>query len=215
MSDASHELRSPLATVITLLEVARARPDRADWPSVAATAEVEAGRLGHIVDNLLLLARSDEGHLVRGHEPVDLDELALAEGERLKAQGRVLVDLRGVGAGRVLGDREQLGRVRRNLAANAERHAASTVSFEVARTDGCVEVVVADDGPGIPVEERERVFERFARADQARDRPAGGAGLGLAIVGEVVSVHGGSVVVADSAVGARIVVRLPAEPDGD
>ena len=215
MSDASHELRSPLATVITLLEVARARPDRADWPSVAATAEVEAGRLGHIVDNLLLLARSDEGHLVRGHEPVDLDELALAEGERLKAQGRVLVDLRGVGAGRVLGDREQLGRVRRNLAANAERHAASTVSGEVARTDGCVEVVVADDGPGIPVEERERVFERFARADQARDRPAGGAGLGLAIVGEVVSVHGGSVVVADSAVGARIVVRLPAEPDGD
>ncbi|MGA7418473.1 MAG: ATP-binding protein, partial [Acidimicrobiales bacterium] len=165
---------------------------------------------------LLLLARSDEGQLVRGHDPVDLDELALAEGERLKAQGRVAVDLRGVGAGRVLGDREQLGRVLRNLADNAERHAATTVSFEVARNVGYVEAVVADDGPGIPVGERERVFERFTRADPARDRPGGGAGLALAIVGEVVAGHGGSVVVADSEVGARVVVRLPAEePDGD
>jgi signal transduction histidine kinase len=211
VSDASHELRSPLATVITVLEVARARPESADWPSVAATAEAEAGRLGQIVDNLLLLARSDEGQLVPGHEPVDLDELVLAEAERLRAQDRVTVDLRGVGAGRVLGDREQLGRVLRNLADNAERHATSTVSFEVTSIGDSVEVVVADDGPGIPPEERERVFERFTRADQARDRPTGGAGLGLAIVGEVVAAHGGTVAVADSAVGARVVVRLPAQ----
>jgi signal transduction histidine kinase len=215
VSDASHELRSPLATVITVLEVARARPESADWPSVAATAEAEAGRLGQIVDNLLLLARSDEGQLVPGHEPVDLDELVLAEGERLRAQDRVTVDLRGVGAGRVLGDREQLGRVLRNLADNAERHAAGTVTFEVNNTGDSVEVVVADDGPGIPEGERQRVFERFTRVDQARDRPAGGAGLGLAIVGEVVAAHGGSVVVADSAVGARVVVRLPAEPSDE
>lgn len=215
VSDASHELRSPLATVITVLEVARARPESADWPSVAATAEAEASRLGAIVDNLLLLARSDEGHLVPGRESVDLDELALAEGERLVAQGRVAVDLRGVGAGRVLGDSDQLGRVLRNLADNAERHAAGRVSFEVARTEGAVELVVADDGPGIPPEERRRVFERFTRVDQARDRPAGGAGLGLAIVGEVVAAHGGSVVVADSEVGARVVVRLPAEPSDE
>ena len=211
VSDASHELRSPLATVITVLEVARARPESADWPSVAATAEAEAGRLGQIVDNLLLLARSDEGQLVPGHEPVDLDELVLAEAERLRAQDRVAVDLRGVGAGRVLGDGEQLGRVLRNLADNAERHAASTVSFEVSSIGDSVEVVVADDGPGIPPKERERVFERFTRADQARDRPTGGAGLGLAIVGEVVAAHGGTVAVADSAVGARVVVRLPAQ----
>jgi signal transduction histidine kinase len=117
-----------------------------------------------------------------------------------------------VGAGRVLGDREQLSRVLRNLVDNAERHATTTVSIEVTRVDGEVEVVVADDGPGIPVGERERVFERFSRVDQARDRPAGGAGLGLAIVGEVVTAHGGTVVVADSAVGARVVVRLPGEP---
>ncbi|HEX4244943.1 MAG TPA: ATP-binding protein, partial [Acidimicrobiales bacterium] len=222
VSDASHELRSPLASVMTVLEVARARPDSADWPAVAATAEAEAGRLGQIVDNLLLLARSDEGRLVPGHEPVDLDELALAEGERLRAQDRVAVDLSGVGAGRVAGDPEQLSRVLRNLADNAERHAAGTVSFEVVSAGGIVEVVVADDGPGIPPAERERVFERFTRADQARDRPTGGAGLGLAIVGEVVAAHGGTVVVADSAVGARVVVRLPAEaeegaeaPEGD
>ena len=215
VSDASHELRSPLATVITVLEVAQARPESADWPSVAATAEAEAGRLGQIVDNLLLLARSDEGQLVPGHEPVDLDELVLAEGERLRAQDRVAVDLRGVGAGRVLGDREQLGRVLRNLADNAERHAAGTVTFEVSNTGDFVEVVVADDGPGIPEGERQRVFERFTRVDQARHRPAGGAGLGLAIVGEVVAAHGGSVAVADSAVGARVVVRLPAEPSDE
>ncbi len=213
VSDASHELRSPLATVIALLEVARTQPESADWPAVAEAAEGEAVRLGHIVDNLLMLARSDEGHLLPGHDPVDVDELVLAEAERLGAQEHITVDLHAVGAGRVLADREHLVRVVRNLADNAARHAATTVMFEVGRVDGYVEVVVADDGPGIPTAERARVFERFTRVDEARDRRGGGAGLGLAIVSEVVAVHGGSVVVADSAVGARVVVRLPAEPD--
>ncbi len=210
VSDASHELRSPLAALLTQVEVAQARPDDADWPHVADVVVLEGDRLRRIIDDLLLLARSDEGQLVAGTDPVDLDELVLAEGDRLRA-GRRTVDLHRVGGVRVRGDREQLRRVVRNLADNAERHATTTVAFELAERDGWAELVVADDGPGIPPADRSRVFERFARLDEARDRPGGGTGLGLAIVGEVVAAHGGTVAVGDSPIGARMVVRLPAE----
>ena len=210
VSDASHELRSPLAALMAQVEVARAHPESADWPAVADAVSDESARLWRVIDDLLLLARSDEGHLLPGHDPVDVDELVLADASRLRAQGQVRVDLSGVGAGRAVGDREQLRRVVRNLADNAERHAASAVTFSVEEHDGWVQLVVADDGPGIPIDQRERVFERFARLDTARNRAAGGTGLGLAIVGEVVDAHGGSVEVADSAAGARMVVWLPA-----
>lgn len=209
VSDASHELRSPLAALLAEVDVARAHPETADWTAVADAVDEEGGRLSRIIDDLLLLARSDEGHLVAGRGPVDLDELVLAYATRLRARGRVAVDLGGVGAGRVAGDPEQLRRVVRNLADNAERHAAGTVRFSVGERGGWVELVVADDGPGIPPDQREHVFERFARLDTARNRATGGTGLGLAIVGEVVAAHGGTVGVADSRVGARILVRLP------
>jgi len=213
VSDASHELRSPLAALLAQLEVARAHPGSANWPEVAGAVGEEADRLWHLVDDLLLLARGDEGHLVPRHEAVDLDDLVLAEGNRLRAQGRVAVDLRSVSAGRVSGDREQLRRVVRNLADNAEHHAVSAIAFEVHADGPWVEVVVADDGPGIPPEERGHIFERFARLDEGRGRHEGGTGLGLAIVGAVVGAHGGTVEVADSPRGARIVVRLPVEED--
>lgn len=209
VADASHELRSPLAALLAEVEVARAHPGTADWTAVADAVEEEGDRLSRIIDDLLLLARSDEGHLAAGHDPVDLDELVLADAARLRARGRVAVDLGGVGAGRVAGDPEQLRRVVRNLADNAERHAAGVVRFSVGEHAGRVELVVADDGPGIPPDQRQHVFERFARLDTARNRATGGTGLGLAIVGEVVAVHGGTVEVADSPVGARMVVRLP------
>jgi len=213
ISDAAHELRSPLAALLAQVEVARSRPAGADWPAVADHVMEDGTRLQRIVDDLLLLARSDEGHLVAGHEPVDLDELVLDEGQRLRARGRVVVDLRQVGAARVVGDREQLRRVVRNLAENAERHASSEVRFGLRQVRTLVELVVADDGAGIPVGQRDRIFERFARLDASRGRPTGGTGLGLAIVGEVVTAHGGSVVVTDARPGARMVVRLPADPD--
>ncbi|MGH9087287.1 MAG: sensor histidine kinase [Acidimicrobiales bacterium] len=209
VSDASHELRSPLAALLAQLEVARAHPEAADWPAVSASVVTEGRRLSRIVEDLLLMARSDEGQLAPRRETVDLDELVLEEARRLRVQHRVAVDLHAVGAGRVVGDRDQLSRVVRNLADNAERHARSTVTFVVARHDGRVQVVVADDGPGIPPEQRHRVFERFARLDSARDRPAGGTGLGLAIVGEIVAAHGGTVVATDAAVGGRFAVTLP------
>jgi signal transduction histidine kinase len=210
VSDASHELRSPLAALLAQIEVARAHPDSADWSAVAGAVSEEGARIWRVIDDLLLLARSDEGHLVPGRDAVDLDELVLADALRIRGNGHVEVDLTGVGAGRVAGDREQLRRVVRNLADNAERHADKTVAFSVQESRGWVELVVADDGPGIPPDQRERVFERFARLDTSRNRAAGGTGLGLAIVGEVVTAHGGTVAVADSPGGARMVVRLPA-----
>ncbi len=211
VSDASHELRSPLAALLAQVEVARAHPESADWSAVADAVVVEGDRLSRIVDDLLLMARADEGQLEPRRDPVDLDELVLAEGRRLRAQRRVAVDLHGVGAGRVTGDADQLSRMVRNLADNAERHARGTVSFGVSRINGHVQLVVADDGPGIPPDQRERVFERFARLDTARDRPTGGTGLGLAIVGEIVATHGGTIHVADSPGGARFEVELPVE----
>ncbi len=210
VSDASHELRSPLAALLAQVEVARARPQAADWSAVADAVADEGARIWRVVDDLLLLARSDEGHLLPRRDAVDIDELVLADAARLRVQGKVHVDLTGVGAGRVAGDREQLQRVVRNLADNAERHASSAVTFSVDEIEGWVQLVVADDGPGIPPDQRRRVFERFARLDTARNRATGGTGLGLAIVGEVVAAHGGFVEVADSAIGARMVVRLPA-----
>jgi signal transduction histidine kinase len=209
VSDASHELRSPLAALLAQLEVARSQPARADWQRVADTAIDDGRRLERIVNDLVLLARSDEGHLQPKRQGVDLDELVLAEAERLRAHGRVRVDLHDVGAGRVVGDPDLLQRVVRNLAENAERHAAGVVAFGVRTGRRWVELVVSDDGPGIPADQRTRVFERFTRLDEGRSRPSGGTGLGLAIVGEVVAAHGGDVRVGDGEAGTRMVVRLP------
>ncbi len=211
VSDASHELRSPLAALLAELEVARGHPESADWPTVADAAMADGVRLQRIVEDLFLLARSDEDHLIPRHEQVDLDELALAEGERLRSRGRVEVDLRAVGATRVTGDRDLLSRLVRNLAENAERHASGVVSFEAGFHGAWAELVVADDGPGIPADKREWVFERFARLDEGRGRGAGGTGLGLAIVGEIAKAHHGWVRVADSPTGTRMELRIPAE----
>ncbi len=212
VSDASHELRSPVASVLAQVEVAQAHPDGTDWPAVAESVHQEAQRLGGIVDDLLVLARWDEGQREADHEPVDLDELVLAEADRLRALGRVRVDLRSLSAGRVAGDRGQLQRALRNLVDNAERHAATTVGLAVTGGDGWVELAVSDDGPGIAPADRQRVFERFTRLEESRDRPTGGTGLGLAIVAEVAARHGGSVRVDGPAPGARLVMRLPSSP---
>lgn len=210
VSDASHELRSPLGGLLAQIEVAKAHPERADWPSVADAVADEGSRIANIVNDLLLLARADEGYLQPRRDLVDLDELVFDEVARLRSRGRVQVDARAVGAGRVLGDRPALQRVLRNLVDNAERHAASTVTFSLEQRDESVELVVADDGPGIPVDQRTRIFDRFTRLDESRRRDEGGTGLGLAIVGEVVAAHGGVVEVADAPAGARMVVTLPA-----
>jgi signal transduction histidine kinase len=110
----------------------------------------------------------------------------------------------------VSGDRAGLTRVLRNLGDNAARYARSRVAFSLADVDGTVRLTVDDDGPGVPLTERTHVLERFVRLDEGRARGEGGAGIGLAIVAEVVAAHGGDVVVADSPLGgARVVISLP------
>ena len=209
VADASHELRSPLATVATGLELlARGNAD----PDTVAALRGETARLGRLVDALLLLARADERGLAPRREDVDLDEVAQAERARPADGGIALrVDAAPV---RVVGDRGQLAQVVRNLVDNACRHARSRVLVTV-RSDGRQAVLdVADDGPGVPPEQRARVFERFVRLDESRARADGGAGLGLAIVAEVVAAHGGTVDVTSGPLGGalfRVRLPLPAE----
>lgn len=207
LADASHELRTPLTVVQAELEVALAHPGQ-DWNCVAGQVLEETRRMARIVEDLLILARADDGQLVARMGPVDLDELVLDEARSVRTRGPV-VDVGRVSAGRVVGDADHLRRVVRNLCDNAVRHASTKVTLELGGVGDQVQLVVADDGPGIPERHREKVFERFARLDESRSRSGGGAGLGLAIVREIVTFHGGCVAVEPSDVGARVVVRLP------
>jgi signal transduction histidine kinase len=207
VSDASHELRSPLATIRTTVDVASARPDDVDWPSVARTVTTEGERLSALIDDLLALARLDEGG-AGVTEDVDLDELVLADVARLRAMHHE-VGTSAVGAARLRGDRRLLERAVRNLLDNAASHARSRIEVAV-RADGEVTLlVVDDDGPGMPPADREQVFERFARLDEGRARNDGGGGLGLALARAVAEHHGGSAIATASPLGgARIELRL-------
>jgi signal transduction histidine kinase len=200
-ADASHELRSPLAVLRSEHEQAAATGD-----DLAERSLPEIERLERVVDDLLDLTRSDERR-ARPALPVDLDDIVLAESTRHR---RVAVDVTAVGAGQVLGDRERLRRVVQHLLDNAARHAHAHVKVALMSVNGEVQLTVDDDGPGIPADQRQRVFERFVRLDHARQRDRGGAGLGLSVVAEIVADHGGRVAAVDSALGGvRFEVSLP------
>jgi signal transduction histidine kinase len=209
VSDASHELRSPLAGMRAELEVALAHPVEADWPTMAEDVLQDLGRVQRLVDQMLVLARIDENAPLAGDCPVDLDELVLSECKRARERDGLVVDIRAVSAARVRGEPDRLRQVVRNLVDNAARHAVSRVTIGLRAEAGSAVLAVADDGPGIPREERERIFERFTRLDEARALDQGGYGLGLAITREIVVAHGGTVDVEGDAPGARLVVRLP------
>lgn len=210
VADASHELRSPLASIRQHAEVALAHPGRSTVTDLSETVVAESRRIQQLVDDLLLLARADERTLQLQRRPVDLDDVVFDEAARLRAATELRIDTRRVSAGRIHGDERTLGRVLRNLGDNAVRHARTTVAFSLTEEAGTVELGVDDDGPGVPPEHRERILERFVRLDESRNRDEGGAGLGLAIVAEVVAAHGGQLVVADSPLGgARFSLRFP------
>lgn len=209
VADASHELRSPVAGIRQAAEVARAHPGALPDGELAATVLEETARLQRLVDQLLLLTRADDGGARRAHHDIDLDDLALSEAKRLSRTG-LKVDTAGVGAGRVRGDSAALAQLLRNLTDNAARHATTTVAISVRTASGAVELTVDDDGPGIPADQRERVFDRFVRLDEARARDDGGSGLGLAIVRAIVTAHSGVVTASTSDLGgARFTVRFP------
>jgi signal transduction histidine kinase len=208
VADASHELRSPLAVIHQHAEVASLHPGSVSVNELAEVVLSEGARLQGLVDALLLLARLEEG-AEHAHQVVDLDDLALDEVHRARRDG-VRVDGAGIGAARVHGNPRLLGQVLRNLVDNAVRHARSQVAVSLVTRDGIAELIVDDDGHGIPPRHRADIFDRFVRLDEARARDQGGAGLGLAIVHEIVETHSGSVTVDDSPQGgARFVVRLP------
>ena len=209
VSDASHELRSPLATMRQHAELARAHPEATTLADLTEVVTEEGLRMQDLVDGLLVLARLDE-QVPSQRGVVDLDDLALAEVSRLRAAG-VSVDGSAITAVQVTGDERLLGRIARNLADNAARHASSRIAVGVTRDGADAVLTVDDDGSGIPASERERVFERFVRLDEGRARDAGGSGLGLAIVAGVVRASRGTVTVGESPLGgARFTVRLPA-----
>jgi signal transduction histidine kinase len=217
VSDASHELRSPVAAIRTDLEVALLHGgDQADWPTVARAVLSEEARLETLLGDLLVLASDDENSALGPRaSAVDLARVATDEA----ARGRrvpVRVDLADGDGGRddtfvVTGVAARLERALANLVDNAARHAASTVRLSVSRHGDRVRVVVDDDGPGVPAIDRERIFERFARLDGSRARDSGGAGLGLAVVRSIATRHGGYVWAdAGPLGGARFTIELPA-----
>ncbi|HEY2197914.1 MAG TPA: ATP-binding protein, partial [Mycobacterium sp.] len=163
----------------------------------------EARRMHQLIEDLLLLARSDEDAMELRRDDVDVDDLLLAEASRLRAIGSVHT-VTHIQPCRTVGDRGALARVIRNLVDNAVRHASSTVTMDCRPVAGHALIIIGDDGPGIPAEDRARVFERFVRLDPTRTRSSGGSGLGLSIVEQIARSHHGTVAVGDAAHGGAV-----------
>ena len=212
VADASHELRSPLAAIRTTLEVGMAHPDRAPWPSIAELAAQQSNRLEDLIQQLLLLAKADEHRLGLNRATIDIATL-LGNVRATALTHDIDLDVDVPADAVTVGNADQLGRLFRNLIDNAVRYAATTVRVTATVTGQQVVVEVADDGPGIPTPDRDRIFDRFVRLDSSRDRSSGTTGLGLAIAREIATAHHGSISAADpddlDTAGARLIVWLP------
>jgi signal transduction histidine kinase len=209
LGDASHELRSPLATIISGLEAAEVHPELLDAELAINILLPEAQRMALLIEDLLLLARADEQSLVLRKEQVLVGDLVEVEVNRARRDAGCTIhtDISSVS---VIGDPVAVSRVIRNLVDNAVRHAKSRVDICVGSRDGDATITVSDDGRGIVAAERTRVFERFVRLDSDRARSSGGTGLGLAIVAEVVAAHGGTVTIDDRpGGGTKMTVAFP------
>ena len=210
----SHELRTPIARLtfgLTLLE------DASSDPAVHRRVHAMAGdveELNALVNELLAMTRLDSSHALVV-ETVDLDALLRDCVASLAPMPiDVALDLAG-GLGTIAADPRLLSRAVCNLLSNARRYADTSVVLRAARSGEGVTIVVEDDGPGIPVEEREQVFAPFYRLDRSRDRATGGFGLGLAIARKAVALHGGSLTIDDGEMGgARMVILIPREGGG-
>jgi signal transduction histidine kinase len=198
VANAAHELRSPIAAIQTQLEVALATsPGEDEWPVIAADVLADVERLGAIASDLLLLARLDRLSAGQDVGVTDIGKLADPRGTSFFVRGEEI----------------SLRRLLDNLISNADRHARSTVQVSVTQSGSTVVVAVEDDGPGIPIADRERVFERWVRLDEGRSRTDGGAGLGLAIARSIARQHGGDVLLSESSLGGlRAEVQLPVDP---
>jgi signal transduction histidine kinase len=209
VADASHELRTPLTGIRARIEVDLAHPDAADWQGTEREVLDDAIGLQRLVDDLLVLAAADASAADPTlREPVDFDEIVLREARRLRSRTSHRVDTSGVSGAQLVGNPADLTRAVRNLLDNADRHARSAVTVALAETSTELTLTISDDGPGIPEDRKQWIFERFTRLDDARARDTGGTGLGLAITHDVVTAHGGTIVV-DNTPGAQFTIELP------
>ena len=209
VSDASHELRGPITTLRTGLDISIADPTGQTWPRMQPVLAEETRRLQGLVEDLLTLSKSDDQGAAVRREEVDLDDVLAAELRRLKATSRhrIIADL--VPA-KVLGDPIRLGQAFRNVLDNADRHAVGAIAVELSVTVQTVVVNIDDDGAPVPVSERDRIFGRFVRLDDSRSRQQGGSGLGLAITRGIIEAHHGRVTATKTTQGwCRFEVSLP------
>ncbi|MFD7019894.1 ATP-binding protein [Streptomyces sp. NPDC059928] len=208
-ADASHELRSPLTAIRTGLEVGLAHPDRAPWPDIASRAARQTERLEALISQLLALAKADAGQLAARQHIVDLGAL-LTEIRATTVVPNRKFEIAVPAHTTATGNPQDLSRLFRNLIDNAARYARARVSVTARVEPDSVRVEISDDGPGIPAEERERVFDRFVRLDASRGRNSGSTGLGLAIAREIATAHGATIVLTEAdGGGACAVVTLP------
>ena len=215
VSDASHELRSPLATLSTAAELASRTPDDEVRSRLLDTMNAELDRMRGLVGNLMALARIDAPDVVRPAVEVDLDDLVDDEVRRLRTTSRLQVESH-VEPVRVRADLGQIAQPLRNIVDNAERHAESRLALTLTTEGDDAVVRVDNDGPEVAPGDRERIFERFVRLDASRSRDAGGSGLGLAIARAGLASQGGRVQVVDHPLGwCRFEIRLPLEPEPD
>jgi len=208
VADVSHDLQGPLAVQRVSLELALATPGAVDMEVLRRDVLGATGEMERLVDDLLVLAAADEGAPAET-SAVDLDAIVLEEAARARLTGSAVVDTARVSAGPVRGNASELRRVVRNLVDNAVTHAGSRVELRVDSHDGLVVLDVTDDGPGVPDDERELVFERFQRGDPARTRGAPGTGLGLAIARSLAERADGRLELLDDVPGASFRLTLP------
>ena len=208
VSNASHELRSPLTTLLATTERASKDPSHANWSEVGEIVMREGRRLETLIDDLAWLARHDEHRAEIQGVDVDLDDLLFDEGHRVRLLSELSVDTTRVQPTRVTGDPAMMKRMIRNVVDNATRYATEELRFDSHYDGDEAVVIVADDGEGIDVSQSGRFFERFIRSDPARARQSGGTGLGLAIVTEIVERHGGSARFVPTDRGTKIELRV-------
>ena len=207
-SDASHELRSPLSTLVTTAEVASLDESGRTWLDMQQAVLNESSRMQSLVEDLLTLAKVDSHQLQLDVQDVDLEDVLDAEIKRLQTVSSLRINAE-LQPTRVRGDERRLMQVFRNLMDNAARHARSTIMVGMERRPGEVVVSVDNDGEIISAKDRNRVFERFARLDASRSSDGGGSGLGLAITREIMVAHGGTVVATEADGWCRFQVILP------
>jgi signal transduction histidine kinase len=215
VADASHELRSPIAALRAELEIAHTYPDLSDWRAVVDGALQDTYRLQQLATDLLLLARLDHAPTATaGAEIVDLAAVVLDETSRRRTRSGITIAVELDDRPAVVqGSRALLARLLGNLLDNAERHADDHIMVRLTTTGTAALLDVIDDGPGIPPEDRERIFERFTRLDHARTRDLGGTGLGLPIARRIATHHHGTLHVTDHAHGTRFTATIPLAAD--